>query len=102
MINLSTETILPLSLAAKRVPASRNGRKTHLSTLLRWILQGVDGIRLEGVRLGGRWVTSQEALQRFAEALTPDLTANPRTSRSPGARERADDRARRQLDQIGI
>jgi hypothetical protein len=33
------------------------------------------GLSLEATRLGGRWVTSKEALQRFAERLTPDLDA---------------------------
>jgi hypothetical protein len=34
------------------------------------------------VRLGGRWVTSLEALQRFAEALTPRF---PRDLQTPPA-----------------
>jgi hypothetical protein len=34
-------------------------------------------VRLEAVRLGGRWLTSREALQRFADRLTVVETACP-------------------------
>jgi hypothetical protein len=102
-IDLATETLVSLAEAAKSIPPSRNGRRTHLSTILRWILHGVDGVRLEGVRLGGRWLTSREALQRFAERLTPDLGANqPMPPRSRAARDRASARAEKELTKIGI
>ncbi len=103
MIDLENETLLPLSKAAKRVPPARNGKRCHESTILRWILQGIDGVKLEGTRLGGRWLTSSQALQRFAERLTPNLDAErPRPPRSPGARERAARRAEKELERIGI
>jgi hypothetical protein len=70
MIDLLRENSISLTEAAGLVPPGRRGRPTHLSTLLRWIKPGVRGVRLEAVRLGGRWVTSREALQRFADRLT--------------------------------
>jgi hypothetical protein len=108
MIDLQIESPISLAEAAKSVPAARNGKRTHLSTILRWILKGAkspDGIlvRLEGIRLGGRWMTSRQALQRFAEALTPNLAGErPKTPRSTAARQRASDRATRELEKIGI
>jgi hypothetical protein len=108
MSALTTEALLPLTRAAALVPPARSGRKTHLSTLLRWILQGSRGpdgavVRLEAVRLGGRWVTSREALQRFAERLTPRLDADPApVPRSPARRQRESERAARELGQLGI
>ena len=65
---LLEETTLGLAEAARSLPAGRKGRRPHLSTLLRWILEGVRGprgerVRLEGLRLGSRWITSKEALQ---------------------------------------
>jgi hypothetical protein len=108
MLDLTAETPLPLAAATKLVPPARSGKRTHISTLLRWILQGAkapDGktVRLEAVRLGGRWLTSAEALQRFAEALTPRLGDAPVTAtRTPGRRRRASERAAADLESAGI
>jgi hypothetical protein len=109
MLDLTTETPVPLAAACRLVPPARNGRMTHLSTLLRWILIGAkapDGtrVRLEAARLGSRWVTSKEALQRFAERLTPrpcDTPVSP-PPRTPGQRRRASERAARSLEEAGI
>jgi hypothetical protein len=90
-----------------------------LSCVLRWVLDGVPGpdgrrVRLEALRLGGRWVTSAEALQRFGERLTPagpaDAAPAPRprraraapAPRSPAARTRDAAGADRDLDKLGI
>jgi hypothetical protein len=76
VIDLSTESILSLRDAARLLPPARLGRPVSFQCLLRWVLDGSrapDGtlVRLEALRVGGRYVTSREALQRFAEALTP-------------------------------
>ena len=108
MIDLAQEQLLRLDEAAKVVPPSRGGRRTHLSTILRWIQRGARNpsgelIRLEAIRLGGSWKTSREALQRFAEALTPKLEGDPQPlPRTPTARARAAQRAARELERAGI
>ena len=107
-IDPSAETPIPLAAAAKFVPAARNGKRCHLSTVLRWILHGAkatDGtiVKLEAVRLGGRWLTSREALQRFAERLTPHVgEPSPVLPRSERERARASERAAAELDEMGI
>jgi hypothetical protein len=106
MIDLKSEQLLSLAEAAQRLPRGRGGRPTHFSTILRWILTGVRGpadekVKLEAIRLGDRWLTSAEALQRFAEALTPKSEAPP-TLRSPARRERAAARAGAALEAAGI
>jgi hypothetical protein len=72
----------------------------------RWILDGVrtphGKVRLEAIRLGGRWLTSVEALERFAARQTPELEDRPLLPRTPVARRRASERAERKLQQIGI
>src|SRR5687767_2913000 len=60
---------------ASRVPGHRGGSHVNGSTLFRHITKGVraangEVIRLEAVRIGHRWLTSVEALARFAERLT--------------------------------
>jgi hypothetical protein len=108
VFDLTAEPPLSLASAAKLVPPARGGKRCHLSTLLRWILHGAKSptgevVRLEAVRLGGRWVTSREALQRFVERLTPSLGAeSPPAPRTARHRRRASDRAAAELDSLGI
>ena len=99
MIDLLTEHVVTLVEAARLVPPGRGGRPTHLSTLLRWINPGVRGVRLEAARLGGRWVTSREALQRFADRLTAAQAGPP----SPVSAGRACAQAAEQeLSRLGL
>jgi hypothetical protein len=76
-IDLKNETILSLHEAAKYFPSSRQGRPTHVSSVLRRRRPDKNGVALEMWRLGGRWVTSVEAIQRYSAALTATLTEQP-------------------------
>jgi len=69
MFDLSKEPPITLQEAADTA-------RVTFPTVLRWVQQGAPSpagrkIHLEAVRLGGRWMTSQAAIQRFAERLTP-------------------------------
>jgi uncharacterized protein DUF1580 len=108
MIDISTEKPLPLEEATSLIPPARRGKRTHFSTLVRWIKNGVlnpygERVHLEAIRLGGRWMTSREALQRFAERLTP-ATDRPlrETPRTPTTRQRRSEEAGRKLERLGI
>ena len=107
-IDISAETTISLTQACKFLPAGRRGRPIHLSCVLRWITNGSrapDGrrIRLEAVRIGGRWITSREALTRFAEALTPRFDDAPAPApRSAAKRHKANERAAKELEAAGI
>src|SRR4051812_23510346 len=70
MIDLQNETTLSLAEAARRLPQSAPGKPLAVSTLTRWISTGVRGVRLEASRLGGKWITSTQAIERFTESLT--------------------------------
>jgi Protein of unknown function (DUF1580) len=110
MIDIEREKLLSLSAAALLIPPARTGKKTHQSTLLRWILQGSKGpngerVRLKGRRIGGRWMVSREAIQRFMDRLTPnfdDGNGKPALPRTPTQRKRAHARAAKQLEKAGI
>jgi hypothetical protein len=111
VIDLAAEQPIPLAAACRLVPPGRNGRKTHISTLIRWITAGSrapsgERVRLEAVRVGGRWLTSASALQRFAAALTPRLGDDPPAAtpapRTPSQRRRAAERACRELQDAGL
>lgn len=98
----------PLSLAeaGRSFPPHRGGgESTRPETVHRWITDGVraaDGsrVRLEAVRIGGRWVTSEPAVDRFIRRLSavPDLAPGPR---SPAERNRAADAADKELAAMG-
>jgi hypothetical protein len=89
-----------------------NDRPTHLSTAIRAITRGIraqtgERVYLEALRIGGRWVTSREAIARFTACLTsaalgevPGPAAPPiRTTRQ---RRRELERVDRQLDEAGL
>ena len=40
------------------------------STVLKWIVQGVGGVRLAAVKVGGRWRVTEAALEAFHQATT--------------------------------
>jgi site-specific recombinase XerD len=84
------------------------GKPVSFSCVLRWIQRGIPGpdrqrVKLEGVRVGGRWLTSREALARWAERLTPRLDGEPApVPRTPSQRRKAAERAERELDEARI
>ena len=67
MIDISAETLSPLSEAPKHLPPRPNGKRVHISACYRWISRGVRGVHLESIKIGGSTYTSKEALQRIAE-----------------------------------
>ncbi len=79
MIDIANETILTIGEAAERLKVSKG-------TITNWIKVGTKGLRLEAIKFGSHWRTSEEALQRFGEQQTPqyekasNLTI-PRTSK---------------------
>jgi len=107
-IEFRNETLLTLAQAAKILPRSRQNKPVSLGCVLRWVLNGVrtpsgEVVRLEAIRLGPRWVTSQEAIQRFADRQTPTFRDGPATKiRTPGQRHRASEAAAQELDKAGI
>lgn len=46
------------------------GRRPDKTTVYRWFLRGVRGVRLEHVRIGNTILTSRQAITRFIEATS--------------------------------
>ena len=106
MSTILQESLLTLHDAAQLLPSNRVGKRVNFATVWRWALKGIraiDGrlVRLEASRVGGRWLTSREALERFAAALTPSADAAPPV-RTPAARKRANETAKKRLEDMGI
>jgi hypothetical protein len=58
------ESVITFAEAAAIMPMP-----TSVVSVGRWARRGCKGIRLESARVGGRTVTSREAVQRFLAAL---------------------------------
>jgi hypothetical protein len=72
--SILSEQVLSFPEAARRVPSFRQDKPTNTLTIHRWATIGIKTpqgiIKLEAVRLGGRWLTSVEAINRFSHLLT--------------------------------
>ena len=104
--DLSRESLLSLAQAARLFPPARLGRSVCASTVWRWCRKGVrvEGglVRLEAVRLSGRWLTSREAISRFVARQTPVGSAETLAPRTSGQRRRAAERAGDALEKMGL
>jgi hypothetical protein len=106
--DLMSETVLTMAQAARRFPPSRLGHPVSPATISRWCrrgvkVPGVGTVFLEAVRLSGRWLTTVEAISRFAARQTPVLEVSPPAPpRTPRVRERAAARAEAELRSLGI
>lgn len=74
---LHDEKLLTLTQAAKLLP-----HRPHLSSVWRWVRQGVQGVRLEHVKVGRRLFTTEEAVKRFIARLT-EVDREAYTNRHP-------------------
>src|SRR4051812_22577934 len=64
-IDLLTDHVITFADLARGLPCRRQGRPTHVSTIHRWRVTGLNGVRLAAVRVGSVWVTTLEAYQAF-------------------------------------
>src|SRR5262245_50117726 len=100
---------LTLRDLAKYCPPQRRGKPVSMSCVLRWCLVGVKGpngtaVKLEAARLSGKWISSRGALRRFVQSQTPILgnREDEVMPRSAIQRQRANERAKRELESLGI
>lgn len=91
-IAIHVETLLTLSQAARSLPS-----RPHWSTLQRWRVAGIRGVKLETCLIGGRRFTSAEALERFCNSTTAAANGEPQPVRTPRQRERDMARAEQEL-----
>ena len=80
----ANEQLLTFSQAVERLPEI-NGRRRAPSTLYRWCRHGINGVRLDYVRIGRTMATSQEAIERFLTDLTE--ADEQKGDRATGARQ---------------
>jgi hypothetical protein len=102
---LNGEKLISFAAASKLFPAFRGSAPhTNGSTVFRWATRGSKAaggalVKLEAVRVGSRWLTSVEAVNRFVAAMTAASTPPATTpAPSPAARNRAAEAASKELD----
>lgn len=101
MIDSRREQLLTLSMAAREVPNRRSGCGINVSTVWRWSLRGIRGVRLETLLIGGIRYTSREALHRFFTATTAAADNAP-SAKTPPKRDREIANAEAELRDLGI
>jgi hypothetical protein len=86
-IEIHKEQLLTLEQAARSLPG-----RVATSTIWRWHRKGVRGARLETVVIGGKRLTSAQALERFAAASTAaseSRSTTPHHATAPGERDKS-------------
>jgi hypothetical protein len=91
------DDLVPFGKLAQHIPGRPN-----LSTLHRWRLRGVYGVRLPVVHIGGRVFVSKSALEQFFAAVTAAKAGSPSPQRTAKQRERAIAAAENELAEAGI
>jgi hypothetical protein len=71
MIDFNSESLISFQEATQHAPG-----EPHISTLHRWRLRGIRGVRLETCLIGGKRFTTKEALDRFFESVTTVAEGN--------------------------
>jgi len=64
-LTLLAEDLLRLSEVPRELPG-----RTDVSTVWRWAQRGISGVKLETVKIGGKKLTSRQAISRFIEATS--------------------------------
>ena len=102
---LMAEGLIGMGEAARLFPGA-DGRPTSRWSVARWVGAGVtvrgERIRLEGVRVGGRWFTTAAAVARFVDRQTRAATGEPEAARTPAAARKAHLKAEAALSAAGI
>lgn len=93
-IDIARERLLTLPQACREIPG-----RPSIRTLWRWVNQGIEGRRLESIRVGSRRFTSAEAIARFIESGSAGKAAvDPRQARIRNAEFK---RAQAELSEAG-
>lgn len=92
LIDIASERLLTLEQAAEKLLVNKQ-------IVTKWIRYGTKGVRLEAIKFGTHWRTSEEALQRFGDRQTPNHeTAAAAPTITPSQRQRQNEAAKAALE----
>jgi hypothetical protein len=95
------EDLLNEDLISFKVAARELG-DTHYSSVARWARNGINGVVLESVLVGGKRRTSRQAVRRFITKVNAAADGNVMPAKSSRRRQREIEWAERVLDGLGI
>lgn len=96
-INPTTESLLTVTQASQQIPG-----RPHVATVWRWILKGLNGIKLGSVKVGGRRYTSAEAIESFIADSNAGNSSIDSSNHDSTRREQSIARAESELARDGI
>jgi hypothetical protein len=67
MTNYPREELIPIRSSVIDLPLQQDGRPVHPSTVTRWALYGLGGVKLPSLKLAGRRYVRRVDLQQFLE-----------------------------------
>jgi hypothetical protein len=88
---------LTLTQAALELPG-----RPHISTLHRWRLTGIKGIKLNTVRVCGKRMVDRLSLQEFIDSVTAAADGAHPQAETPVQHQRAIERAEKRADELGL
>lgn len=97
MIDPVVDQLRPVHAVIK----ARLGKRISPPTVWRWRLKGVNGAKLECLRVGGHWVTTDAAFAEFLRAQTQNVLAACASRRDDAPTERSPEKIRR-LQAAGV
>ena len=65
-----TEDFFSLRDVATMLPKRSDGKPIHFNTIYRWATSGLRGVVLETTPMGGRLMTTKDAVSRFFQQLS--------------------------------
>ena len=84
------------------MPRNMRGKTIHITTLIRWALHGVRGVRLKTVKVGRRRCTTRAWLLEFFEQLALVDRPAPPIMQPAQMRRQAEIAARRAREILGL
>ena len=100
MIDVEREHLLTFAEATRRPELrNRDGSAASSAKVYRLVTAGIGGVTVEYIRLPAGFFTSIEAIRRLVERLNPHAVPPVPT---PSQRRRQVDRARRELEKMGL
>jgi Protein of unknown function (DUF1580) len=70
MLNDPREEWIPIRAGVNEVPLQLDGKTVHPSTLTRWALYGLHGVKLASHKIAGRRYIRRADLARFLDACS--------------------------------
>jgi hypothetical protein len=98
VIDPETDDLRPV----REIVRARLGKSISPATLWRWIRRGTGGARLEVIRIGGRWMSTDKAFAEFLRVQTANALRDSSSPDPASAETGRTPQKTRQLQRAGL